>query len=92
MDTARIRPHMDVVGSDGQHVGTVDGLEGDRIKLTRHDPDASGAHHYVPLDLVADVDDGQVELNCSADQARAALGSGPPSQPGGSTGLSSAQL
>ena len=48
---AQIREHMDVVGNDGDHVGTVDKLEGDRIKLTkRDDPDGSGQHHhFVPV-------------------------------------------
>ena len=31
-----IKEHMEVLGSDGQHVGTVDHLEGsNQIKLTR---------------------------------------------------------
>ena len=32
-----IREHMDVIGADGVHVGTVDKVEGDRIKLTKAD-------------------------------------------------------
>ena len=39
-DTAKIREHMEVLGSDGQHVGTVDKVEGQRIKLTKSDPAA----------------------------------------------------
>ena len=32
--TAQIKEHMEVVGSDGAHVGTVDHMEGDeKIKL-----------------------------------------------------------
>ena len=52
---SEIRPHMEVVGSDGQHVGTVDAVEGDRIKLTkRDDPDGSGQHHhYLAIGTVA---------------------------------------
>src|SRR5215218_453919 len=43
----QIREHMEVVGSDGGHVGTVDKVEGDRIKLTKKDdPDGTGAHHH----------------------------------------------
>ena len=39
----QVREHMEVVGSDGGHVGTVDKVEGDRIKLTKKDdPDGSG--------------------------------------------------
>lgn len=50
-----IQEHMSVVGSDGEHVGTVDRDEGDRIKLTRKDPSAGGRHHYVSTDMVATV-------------------------------------
>jgi hypothetical protein len=30
-----IREHMEVIGADGVHIGTVDHLEGGRIKLTK---------------------------------------------------------
>lgn len=60
-----IKQHMEVIGSDGQHVGTVDHLEGsDKIKLTKADaPD--GKHHFIPLSLVDHVD-AHVHLNKSA--------------------------
>lgn len=54
-DTSSIQEHMEVVGSDGGHVGTVDKVEGNRIKLTRKDPAAGGQHHYIPADMVASV-------------------------------------
>ena len=68
----QVREHMEVVGSDGQHVGTVDKLEGDRIKLTkRDDPDHSGQHHhYVPVSAIAGVEGNRVRLNMPADRAR----------------------
>lgn len=55
MDTSQIQEHMQVVGSDGQHVGTVDGIEGSQIKLTKSDPEAQGVHHFIPLTAVAEV-------------------------------------
>jgi hypothetical protein len=60
---------MEVVGSDGGHVGTVDHLDGQRIKLTRTDPDAGGEHHFIHLDSVASVDD-KVRLNRTTQQAK----------------------
>jgi hypothetical protein len=52
-----IKEHMQVLGSDGQHVGTVDYLEGaDKIKLTKSDPASGGKHHLIPLTLVDHVD------------------------------------
>jgi len=64
-----IAEHMEVVGSDGGHVGTVDHLDGRRIKLTRTDPAAGGEHHYIHVDSIASVDD-KVRLNRTADQAK----------------------
>jgi hypothetical protein len=68
-DTQKIKEHMEVVGSDGQHVGTVDHLDGQRIKLTKTDPAAGGEHHYIHVDSIASVDD-RVKLNRTAAEAR----------------------
>jgi len=67
----KVREHMEVVGSDGSHVGTVDKVRGDRIILTRSDPSAGGVHHWVPCAWVETVED-KVTLNRSADEARSA--------------------
>jgi hypothetical protein len=65
-----IQNHMEVVGSDGEHVGTVDHLEGgDFIKLTKSDPAAGGKHHFIPIDWVENVD-SQVHLTMKSDQAK----------------------
>ena len=69
MDASKIKEHMDVVGSDDQHVGTVDHVEGQRIKLTRKDPSAGGEHHYIDLNKVSSVQDGRVRLACTAQEA-----------------------
>ncbi|MPY65189.1 DUF2171 domain-containing protein [Deinococcus sp. SDU3-2] len=54
--------HMQVKDVNGEHVGTVDHVEGDQLKLTRTDsPD--GQHHYVPLSQVESMDDVAVYLN-----------------------------
>lgn len=88
-NASQIREHMEVVGSDGQHVGTVDKIEGDRIKLTKNDPQAQGQHHYLSLDTVASVEQDEVRLNLSADEARQqAMGGGRMGQAGGSMGRS----
>src|SRR3546814_4529303 len=70
VDTSSIREHMNVIGADGVHVGTVDHLDGDRIKLTKADspqgPDGEGAkHHYIPVGLVADIEGDAVRLSRS---------------------------
>lgn len=68
-DTSKINEHMEVVGSDGGHVGTVDHLDGQRIKLTKTDPAAGGQHHYIHVDSIADVGD-KVTLNRTASEAQ----------------------
>lgn len=57
----RIREHMEVTTSSGQHVGTVDEIVDDQIKLTRSDS-SDGAHHYLSLDSVDRIDDNRVYL------------------------------
>jgi hypothetical protein len=58
-----IQEHMEVVGSDGKHVGTVDHLEGpERILLTESDPKAGAQHHLISIDWV-DYVDQKVHLN-----------------------------
>lgn len=76
---SEIKEHMEIVGSDDQHVGTVDKVEGDRIKLTKgDDPDGSGQHHhYVPVNAVATVEGNRARLSMTAQQAKLAATSGP---------------
>lgn len=67
-----VKPHMDVIGADGVHLGTVDAVEGDRIKLTRADSGSHGEHHhYLSAAIVAEVEGDKVRL--SANGANAAL-------------------
>ena len=67
--TDQIREHMEVLGSDGKHVGTVDHLEGsNQIKLTKSDPKAGGQHHLIPTDWIDHVDQ-HVHLSKSFDEA-----------------------
>ena len=68
----QIKEHAEVIGADGVHVGTVDKVEGDRIKLTKKDSGEGtheGHHHYIPLNLVADVEGSQVRLSANGDVA-----------------------
>ncbi len=66
----QIREHMDVVGNDDEHVGTVDKIAGDRIILTRSDPDSGGAHHSLSCSDVDRVEGDRVILDCPANEAR----------------------
>jgi hypothetical protein len=66
---SEIRENMKVIGKDGAHVGTVDRVEGDRIKLTKKDSGAGheGHHHYVDRKLVGAVEGDVVKLSINAD-------------------------
>ena len=70
MQTPHIREHMRVMGSDRQPVGTVDHIEGNRIKLGKNDPQANGQHHYIPTDWIERVEGDQVYLRQKAQEAR----------------------
>ena len=63
-----IRAHMEVIGADGVHVGTVDHVSDRRIKLTKKDS-VDGHHHYIDGGLVADIENGVVRLSANADVA-----------------------
>ena len=66
----QIREHMEVIGADGVHVGTVDAVEGHRIKLTKAVSGAhAGHHHYISTGLVAGVEGDKVRLSANADVA-----------------------
>ncbi len=71
-DLSSITEHMDIIGADGVHVGTVDHVEGDRIKLTKADSGEGshkGHHHYISGGLVAGVENGKLRLSANADVA-----------------------
>jgi len=67
-----IREGMEVIGADGVHVGTVDKVEGQRIKLTKRDSGEGahrGHHHFIPISLVAEVEGQKVRLSANSDVA-----------------------
>lgn len=67
-----IKEHMEVIGADGVHLGTVDRIEGDRIKLTKADSGQGsheGHHHFISRGLVAEVEGDKVRLSANADVA-----------------------
>ena len=57
----RLKEHMEVVNAAGQHVGTVDEVADDKIKLTRSDS-ADNMHHYLLVGDVEKIDDNRAWL------------------------------
>ena len=67
-----IKEHMEVIGADGVHVGTVDKVEGGRIKLTKKDSGEGshkGHHHFIDKSLIAEVEGNKVRLSANANVA-----------------------
>jgi hypothetical protein len=72
MEASKINPHMEIIGADGVHVGTVDGVENGRIKLTKEDSGQGHRphhHHYIDIGLVAEIEGNQVRLSANGDVA-----------------------
>lgn len=72
VDATQIKEHAEVIGADGVHVGTVDHVDGNRIKLTKKDSGEGGHeghHHYIDLGFVADIEGDQVRLSANGDVA-----------------------
>jgi hypothetical protein len=69
MSQLNIKEDMEVIGADGVHVGTVDHVVGNRIKLKKRD-NSDGIHkehhHYIELGFVADVEGSKVRLSANA--------------------------
>jgi hypothetical protein len=63
-----IREQMPVRSSDGQHLGKVDRIIGDRLRLAKSSDDT--VHHWVPLAVVLSCQGGEVRLACTAQQVR----------------------
>ena len=66
-----IKENMEVLGSDGLHVGFVDHLAGpDAVTLAAEDPDTDGEAHDIPLSWVKHVE-MKIHLNQPAEEAKA---------------------
>ncbi len=71
IQSAQIREHMEVVGSDGGHVGRVDHVRGGDIELTKLDLGSGFKHHLIPLTWVETIQDDKVRLSLTKDEAKA---------------------
>lgn len=71
IDVSQIREHMEVVGSDGGHVGKVDHVRGGEIELAKFDMGSGFRHHMIPISWVEAVQDDRVCLSLTKDAAKA---------------------
>ena len=70
VSASQIKEHMEIKGSDGGHIGTVDRVEGNRIKLTKSDPASGGAHQYMDVAQVQEIKDGCVVASKPAQECK----------------------
>lgn len=68
IDLSQIKKHDEIIGADGVHVGTVDAVHGDHLKLTKKDS-ADRHHHRIDAGLIASVENGVVRLSASGANA-----------------------
>lgn len=69
-DMSQIKEHMEIIGADGVHIGTVDKVEGDRIKMIKADSGShDDHHHYISGGLVAEVEGDRVRLSATGASA-----------------------
>ncbi|WP_336985530.1 DUF2171 domain-containing protein [Altererythrobacter aquiaggeris] len=61
----RIKEHMEVTDCKGQHIGTVDHVKDDAIKLTKSDSD-DNAHHFLKIDDIEKIDDNRIYMKADA--------------------------
>ena len=61
VEASQIKWLMEVRGSDGKHIGTVDAVEGKRVKLA-----SGGMHHYIDLAMVESIEDDSIRLKRTA--------------------------
>lgn len=66
---AKIREGMEVVDTDGTHIGTVARIEGGHLKIVRNDQEPRNAHQFVRPELIHSVDE-RVRLGLSWDELR----------------------
>jgi hypothetical protein len=69
---SEIREHMEVIGSDGEHVGKVDHVLGGDIELAKLDLGSGLKHHLIPLSWVERVQENKVCLSLTKDAAKSA--------------------
>jgi hypothetical protein len=72
IQSTEIREHMEVVGSDGGHVGKVDKVVGGEIELAKLDLGSGLKHHLIPMTWVDHAEGDKLHLNRTKDAAKAA--------------------
>lgn len=70
IQASQIRERMEVVGSDGGHIGRVDHVTGNEIELAKLDLGSGLKHHMIPMTWVDHLEGDKVCLNLTKDAAK----------------------
>jgi hypothetical protein len=62
-NTSQIKEHMEVKSADGKHVGTVLGVENERVKVA-----SGGMDHYIDVATVEAIKDDTITLSKTAEK------------------------
>jgi len=68
MTVQDIQIGAEIIGADGVHIGTVERLDGRRIKIRRMGA-LTGKKHFIDMGFVADIEHGVIRLSANADVA-----------------------
>ena len=71
IEASQITAGMEVADTQGRRLGTVAGVEGDRVSLTA---EGGALHQFVPLAAVTAVDGGRVTVEPATLSAEEAIG------------------
>lgn len=63
-----IQTGAEIIGADGVHVGTVERVDGRRIKIRRKGA-LTGKKHFIDMGFVADIEHSVIRLSANADVA-----------------------
>lgn len=70
MFVEQIREGLEVVGSDGRPIGTVESIVGQLLRVKGTDPAGGGSRHFLDLAFVAEVDAKRVKLLVPSAEAK----------------------
>lgn len=70
MFVEQIREGQTVYGSDGEAIGTVEGLSGQLLRLSGPASSEEGPHHFLDLGLVASVEGDRITLLVPSGEAK----------------------
>jgi hypothetical protein len=73
VDASQIKEHMEIRGSDGAHIGTVDRVEGITSNSPNQPPHPAATHRYMDIAQVKEIKNGCVVTSEPAQECKSTL-------------------